>query len=82
MSAPTKLDVKHCAGCRDDFYNGNNPLGVTECWMRTRGTMKTRYQLHCDTPMNRRSGYQKVKVPSCYHKPRYVHVDAIPEYAR
>lgn len=21
-----------CSGCRDDFYNGNNGLGVSECW--------------------------------------------------
>lgn len=23
---------KLCEGCRDDFYNGKNPLGVEECW--------------------------------------------------
>ena len=21
-----------CHGCRDDFYNGHNPLGIKECW--------------------------------------------------
>ena len=21
-----------CAGCKDDFYNGHNTLGVKECW--------------------------------------------------
>lgn len=21
-----------CGGCRDDFYNGHNQLGVTQCW--------------------------------------------------
>lgn len=21
-----------CRGCREDFYNGNNDLGVKECW--------------------------------------------------
>ena len=21
-----------CQGCRDNFYNGNNDLGVEECW--------------------------------------------------
>lgn len=25
--------LKRCVGCRDNFYNGNNPLGVKECWM-------------------------------------------------
>lgn len=23
---------KMCIGCRDNFYNGNNDLGVKECW--------------------------------------------------
>lgn len=30
----SKLDVKFCAGCRNDFYNGHNDLGVKECWSR------------------------------------------------
>jgi len=21
-----------CIGCRDNFYNGNNDLGIKECW--------------------------------------------------
>jgi hypothetical protein len=21
-----------CLGCRDDFYNGKNPIGIQECW--------------------------------------------------
>lgn len=24
--------LARCAGCRDDFYNGHNPMGVKECW--------------------------------------------------
>jgi hypothetical protein len=24
--------LKHCIGCSENFYNGNNPLGVKECW--------------------------------------------------
>lgn len=23
---------KYCNGCHDNFYNGNNPLGIKECW--------------------------------------------------
>jgi len=33
---PTDLDFmkskEKCHGCEDDFYNGNNDLGVKECW--------------------------------------------------
>ena len=25
--------LKRCVGCRENFYNGNNDLGVKECWM-------------------------------------------------
>lgn len=28
----TKKDKTLCAGCRDNFYNGNNTIGVSECW--------------------------------------------------
>ncbi len=24
--------TEHCEGCRNNFYNGNNPLGVKRCW--------------------------------------------------
>jgi len=26
------MDRKHCSGCEQNFYNGNNPMGVKECW--------------------------------------------------
>jgi len=27
-----KPQRSRCAGCHDDFYNSNNPLGIKECW--------------------------------------------------
>ena len=34
MLERTKPDkaVALCCGCRDNFYNGNNPYGVQRCW--------------------------------------------------
>lgn len=30
---PSKAEkLPLCAGCTDNFYNGRNNLGVTECW--------------------------------------------------
>jgi hypothetical protein len=26
------VTVENCFGCEDNFYNGENPLGVKECW--------------------------------------------------
>lgn len=28
----TKPCKSMCGGCRDDFYNDHNPMGVPECW--------------------------------------------------
>lgn len=30
MKTTDKLEL--CRGCRDNFYNGNNDLGVKRCW--------------------------------------------------
>jgi len=27
-----KITKEMCSGCEQNFYNGNNPLGVKECW--------------------------------------------------
>ena len=31
-----------CAGCRQNFYNGNNDLGVKECWSLKSAKLKER----------------------------------------
>ena len=60
------MDKKHCRGCRDNFYNGNNPLGVKECWMLEDAKLIMRKEVD----INQRPPWdQKAKrVPSCYSK--------------
>jgi hypothetical protein len=74
--------MSDCAGCRDDFYNGKNDIGVQRCWLLDKARMSTRFRLHVDTPMNQRSGYAKVKTPNCYRQARFMFIDKIPDYAR
>ena len=70
-----------CIGCRNNFYNGNNDLGVKECSsFKSRGRLVTKYRINYNTPMNIRSAYQKVKVPACYHQPGYAYLEEIPHY--
>lgn len=76
------MNKKHCIGCRDDFYNGKNNLGVKECWCLKDAKLVTRYRLSVSTPMNIRSAYQKVRRPHCYNEPHYVHLREIPHYAK
>jgi len=55
-----------CNGCRDDFYNGHNDLGVEECWMFCSAEVVNKVghsSIHCangpDTIMK--------KTLSCWH---------------
>ena len=32
MEKSILMEIKHCQGCRDNFYNGNNNLGISHCW--------------------------------------------------
>lgn len=68
-----KMNVANCAGCRENFYNGNNNLGVTECW-----NLET-----AKVVLRRRVGMNDVppwtgtpeKLPSCYAVAGYVFVE-------
>ncbi len=52
------MEKKHCRGCKDNFYNGNNPLGVSQCWsFDPNKKLVTRFVLSVDAPMNQRGCY-------------------------
>ena len=60
------MDKKHCSGCADNFYNGNNPMGVTECWMLAKAKLVMRIPVgHWEDPpyVNKK----EVKVPDCWN---------------
>ena len=40
--------LARCAGCRDDFYNDKNPLGVKRCWCLERAELVLRKEVHRD----------------------------------
>ena len=67
------IDAIHCDGCRDDFYNGHNELGVKECWLRKDAKLAERLLIHVNQP----PPYLNVKpkmVPTCYKRDRFVTV--------
>jgi hypothetical protein len=72
-----------CVGCRDDFYNGQNPMGVKECWGYATAKVVQRFRLGWwitpDTP----GAFEKVTTLSCHHAPgRYAHFERLPDCAR
>jgi len=65
--------LKRCAGCRNDFYNGNNPLKVKRCWSLDDARIVWKKEVHVNQmpPWNQSAK----RVLSCFHRDRYVYVD-------
>lgn len=63
-----KMDKRHCVGCDSNFYNGNNPLGIKECWCLKDAKIVTRYRIGWNVPQNRKENFVEVKVPDCYRQ--------------
>lgn len=62
-----------CAGCRDDFYNGQNPYGIKECWnlKKARIVLKKKVAISQVPPWNQKP----IRVLSCRHESGYVFVE-------
>jgi hypothetical protein len=75
------MDTKHCQGCRDNFYNGQNPYGIKECWLLSGAKLITRYKIGMWDSMGKKSNFHKVKVPQCYSSKGSVFVPKIPSTA-
>ena len=66
------MTKRDCVGCRDNFYNGNNPLGVAECWMYKDAKLIPRKEVSID---QRPPWTQEPRLlPNCYSRSRYVYV--------
>lgn len=74
-----KMNKMHCAGCRNNFYNGNNNLGVSECWSLKTAKLITRYQIYSHVPTYREN-FIKVRKPSCYHQQGVYFTDSLNGY--
>jgi hypothetical protein len=62
-----------CVGCRDNFYNGNNDLGVIECWnyKSAKIVSKKKVPYTMIPPWN----MHPIKCLDCYHENGYAMID-------
>ncbi len=59
------MDVKHCAGCRDNFYNsGNSTTG--RCWSRDKAKLEWRIPVGMQESPPYKNKKAK-RVPNCWH---------------
>jgi len=72
-----------CIGCRADFYNGKNDLGVTECWHLKTAKVVTRYRLGWWTSPDTSGSFTKIRTLDCHHAPgQYALYKKLPAFAR
>jgi hypothetical protein len=62
-----------CAGCSENFYNGNNPYGIKECWnlRDAQSIMRRRVGLWETPPWTAKPE----RLLSCYRQKGFVFVD-------
>lgn len=67
---PNKL--RHCDGCENNFYNGNNPLNIKVCWSLESAELVLKKEVPVDQcpPWTQ----EPKLVLSCFHKNGYVYV--------
>jgi hypothetical protein len=68
-----KATVKDCHGCRDDFYNGHNNLGVTRCWNLASAMMESKLDIPVDLPPPY-THINPTSKPTCYKAKGYVRI--------
>ncbi len=72
QEAPDKT-TKLCIGCKDNFYNGNNPYGVNVCWSFAKAIVEKRIKVS----INERPPYNLDRANwtlSCHQPQGYVQV--------
>lgn len=72
----TKTD---CNGCYNNFYNGNNNIGVSECWCLKDARVKRRFAIASNVPTYRENFYE-VEKPGCYRQPGMFYTDSLKNY--
>lgn len=74
--------TKHCIGCRNNFYNGHNNIGVSCCWSLKSAKVVTRWKLEWWTQPTEPGAFVKVKTYDCHHETgRYAFYKDLPSFA-
>jgi hypothetical protein len=75
-------DTSPCVGCRNNFYNGNNSLAVSQCWSLKSARLVKRWRLGWWTDPTIPGAFVQVKTYNCHHEPgRYAFSKELPIHA-
>ena len=71
-----------CDGCHNDFYNGNNQLGVKRCWYRADAKSVIRYRIHRDSLPGSPRAFTKVRVWHCRQEQGFALYTGLPDFVK
>lgn len=78
MSSESK-STDLCRGCREDFYNGHNDIGVKQCWNLESARVVRRWKLYWWTAPTVPGALVEVKTYNCHHEPgRFAFYEELP----
>ena len=78
-----KAKKEYCAGCYNNFYNGQNDLGINECWYFKKAKMVKKLRIGWWTPQDDANNFYEITTNSCNVSPgNYVDYDKLPEHLR
>lgn len=66
MVASKEEKLKYCVGCKDNFYNSNNDMGIKECWSLKTAKICKRYRIGWWVPMDKKENFELVTTLSCH----------------
>jgi len=76
-----KRDQKYCDGCDNNFYNGNNPMGIKECWSFKTAKVVVKYVIGWWVPQDRKGNFSKITTHNCHTKTgKFAYFDKIPSH--
>lgn len=79
----TEAEKLHkCTGCSDNFYNGNNALGVQKCWGFKTAKLVTRYQIGTWTTPDSPGAFTETRGLSCWHAKGVHFYDKLPNFVK
>jgi hypothetical protein len=80
MTEDEKLEK--CRGCRDDFYNDKNPMGVKRCWGLKTAKMVTRFRIGTWTVPTQPFAFTEVRKLSCWHADGSHFYEKLPDFVK
>jgi hypothetical protein len=61
-----KKDKKYCVGCRENFYNGNNPMGIKECWCYKSARVVSKWCIGWWTSQDKKENFWETTTLTCH----------------